>query len=102
MEYFSNIKPILQKILKNYGICEDLDRIYIVWEEVVGKKMAKKIELCGVKDENLLVEVNSYIYRHHLKLLKREWLKKINLYLDKNLNEPNTEGRFKDIKIVNL
>ncbi|MFN3550286.1 MAG: DciA family protein [Endomicrobiia bacterium] len=102
MEHFSNIKPILQKILNKYGICEDLTKIYIVWEEVVGKKIAKKIELCGLKGDTLLVKVNSHIYRHHLKLLKKEWLKKINLYLDENLKEPAYEGRFKDIKIVNL
>lgn len=102
MNQFTNVKSILQKILNKYSIYEDLSKIYLVWEEVVGKKIAKKIELCGIKGDTLLVSVNSSIYHHHLKLFKKEWLKKINLYLSENLKENTTEERFKDIKVVKL
>jgi hypothetical protein len=102
MENFVKAESIIKKILSRYGIPEDFEKIYILWEEVVSKKIAKKIELCGIKGDTLLVSVNSALYIHHLKLSKKEWLKKLNLYLDPNLDEKNAikDGKFKDIRVV--
>ncbi len=102
MENFVKADSIIKKILSKYGIPQDFEKICILWEEIVGKKIAKKIELCGIKEDTLLVSVNSAFYYHHLRLSKKEWLKKLNLYLEPGLEEKKSlkEGRFKDIKVV--
>jgi len=104
MENFVKADSIIKKILSKYGIPKDFEKVYILWKTIVGKNIAKKIELCGMKGDILLVSVSSSLYHHHLRLLKREWLKKLNLYLDSNLGEQEAlkEGRFKDIKVIKL
>ncbi|MCS7231363.1 MAG: DciA family protein [Elusimicrobiota bacterium] len=96
MEKFVKIDEIIKKLLKKYGISEELKFLYDVWELVLGKDMAEKIKLCGIKNDELLVSVESAIYHHHLKLNQNEYLQKINeLLLNNNFN-----CEFKKIKVV--
>lgn len=101
MEKFVKADILIKKILAKYGIVEDINKLYIIWEKVVGEKLAKKIELCGVKGGTILVSVASCEYHHYLKISKREWLKKINDFFSSD-KEGQENFKFNDIKVVKL
>ncbi len=96
MDNFKKVKPLLENLLSKYGISSELGRLYDIWEEVVGKKLAKKIQLCGVKNKTLLVTVETTAHHHYLNLYQKKWLEKINQMLKK------TEDGYKNIKVVKL
>lgn len=95
MEKFTRIDVILKRILKRYGISEELGLLYKLWEDVVGKDISEKIKICGAKGNEIFVSVESPAYYHHLKLNQNEYLKKINEYLNKS-----SEDGFKKIKVL--
>lgn len=95
MEKFIKVDIILKKILKKYGITEDLEILYKLWEDIVGKDISEKIKIYGAKGDEILVSVESPAYYHHLKLHQNEYLKKINDYLNKT-----SENGFKKIKVL--
>jgi len=97
MDKFVNAELVLKKILSNFGISEELGKLYSVWEQVVGTKLAKKIQLCGAKKNVLLVTVETPAHHHYLKLHKKEWLEKIN-----SLCSKEQKVCYKDIKVIKL
>lgn len=102
MEKFVKADALIKKILTKYGITEDINKLYIIWEKVVGEKLSKKIELCGVKGDTILVNVVSCEYHYHLKISKREWLKKINDFFSSSNKNTQKNFKFNDIKVVKL
>ncbi|MCX7716039.1 MAG: DUF721 domain-containing protein [Endomicrobia bacterium] len=99
MENFTKADIVLEKILTKYGLSKDLLVIYEIWEKVVGEKIAKKIQLCGIKGDTLLVCVETPAHHHYLKLYQKEWLKKINEFF---LQYRDTNIKFKNFKVVKL
>ncbi len=94
---FKNAKMLLENILSKYGVSSELVQLYDIWEEVVGKNLSKKIQLCGVKNKTLLVKVETSAHHHYLNLYQKKWLNKINQILKKTENDG-----FKNIKVVKL
>jgi hypothetical protein len=43
MDKFVNAELVLKKFFSNFGISEELGKLYSVWEQVVGAKLAKKL-----------------------------------------------------------
>ncbi len=99
MHSFDKVDQVLEKILNRYGISKNLKLIYDIWESVVGKKIAKKIQLCGIKGDTLLVSVETPIHHHYLKLHQKEWLKKINEILSQ---QKDSHTKFSNIKVIKL
>ncbi|GEM_PF-2019893 len=97
MKDFVKSADVLKKIFYNLGISENLTKLYFIWEEVVGPKLAKKIQLCGVKKDVLLVTVETPAHHHYLKLHKKDWLEKINKMCSKE-----SEVVYNDIKVIRL
>mgnify|MGYP000191969549 CR=1 FL=1 len=98
MDKFVCVDSVLKKILRNYGISEELEKLYSIWEQVIGTKLAKKIQLCGIKKDVLLVTVDTSAHHHYLKLHKKEWLQKINSFL----SSEKQKIVYNDIKVIKL
>lgn len=99
MHEFLKAKSVIEKIMLRYGLSCQLIRLYDIWEEILGKKLAKKIQLCGVKNGSILVTVDTPAHHYYVKLHQKEWLEKIN----QRVTEENLDlGMFKNIKVVKL
>ena len=94
MHQFKNSSWIIDKLWQRYGFLAQMDKLYMYWENVVGKKLASKISIVGMKKGTLFVRVSSPAYHHQLKLSCTEWLKKLNSYFNEEL--------IKQIKVVNI
>lgn len=99
MQEFLKAKSVIEKIMLKYGISPQLYKLYDIWEEIVGKKLAKKVQVCGVKNSNILVTVDTPAYHHYIKLHQKEILEKINQRL---VEEGQEFSEFKNIKAVKL
>jgi predicted nucleic acid-binding Zn ribbon protein len=49
-----------------------------LWREVVGPEVARRTRAVGVRDGELLIEVNGSVWMGHLTLLRRGYLDEIN------------------------
>lgn len=85
MENFLQAKVVVNNLLKQLGLTKEKEEIYFYWEKIVGEKLVSKIQLVGIKKDTLLVKVSSSAYHHQVKLCQKEWVKKINTYLGKEL-----------------
>jgi predicted nucleic acid-binding Zn ribbon protein len=85
MDNFIKSKDAIGILLKKLGLTKEKLEIYLYWEKIVGENLVKKIQVVGIKNDTLLLKVNSSAYRHQVKLYQKEWLKKINTYLGENL-----------------
>ncbi|MCS7151248.1 MAG: DUF721 domain-containing protein [Endomicrobia bacterium] len=99
MQEFSKAKYIIERILSRYGITKQLFELYDIWNEVIGEKLARKIQLCGIKDGNILVTVENPAYHYYLKLHQKEILEKITKKLSDKFLQCE---QFKNIKVVKL
>ncbi|MCX7956764.1 MAG: DUF721 domain-containing protein [Endomicrobia bacterium] len=97
MANFTKAEILIKKILSRYGILEELGQLYDIWDDIVGKEVAKKIKLCGAKNGEIFVSVASPAYHHHLKLHQQEYLQKINEYF---FNKKFKTDIFKKIKVL--
>lgn len=94
MREFTKSSFIISKLMEKIGLNDEKKLIYFYWEKIVGEKLAKKIQLVGIKNGCLLVKPSSPAYYHQMKLSQSEWIKKINDYLGND--------KIKGIKTVNL
>lgn len=85
VENFLCSKKVVSKLLERLGLNKEVENIYFYWEQVVGEKLSTKIQIVGIKKDTLLVKTNSSAYYQHLKLHQKEWLKKINTCLGKEM-----------------
>ena len=88
------LKAILDSVLKNAGIDKAVlqNKSLILWDEVVGDKIAEHTSAQDVKHGTLRVRVATPVWRNELALRKKEILKKLNNRLGKKV--------IKDIKWV--
>jgi|YNPMSStandDraft_1061717.scaffolds.fasta_scaffold00640_16 hypothetical protein len=98
MNNFVKSEVVLKKIFSKLGISKELVDLYSVWEKILGSKLAKKIQLCGVKDDVLLVKVETSAHHHYLKLNKKILIEKIN----KTMFSDESKVKYNDIKVVKL
>lgn len=98
-ENFVKADKVLEHLLARYGISKNYQIIYELWDVIVGKQIAKKIQVCGVKGDTILVTVATPAHHHYLKLYQKEWLKKIN---ELCLQNEKIKMKFNSIKVVKL
>ena len=79
----STMTPIaetLAKLLQQYRPVNDpfMTKVWSVWEEAVGSTIAANARPVAFKGDMLLVHVSSSAWLHHLRILEKEMLEKIN------------------------
>jgi predicted nucleic acid-binding Zn ribbon protein len=89
---FVSIKETLSKVLKGYDRSGDMEayRVYPMWEELVGQKMAQHATPVRIKDRVLFVEVDDPLWLSQLKYMKGDVLGKIDVRIKR--------GVLKDVK----
>ncbi len=87
MSEFIESSVAVDRLLKKLGLTKEKEQVYLYWDEVVGKNLAGKIQLVGIKNDTLIIKVKSPAYHQQLKLYQREWIKKINSYIGNNVVE---------------
>jgi predicted nucleic acid-binding Zn ribbon protein len=70
----------MEEILKKYGIFDKIKEndIYVVWEDEVGKEIAKHAKPAFFKEGVLFVNVDNSAWFTELKFLKDKIIKKLN------------------------
>lgn len=76
---FTPAKEIVKDLLEKYGISKDTYQLYDLWDKELGK-LAKRINIAGIKGKTILVKVDNPVYQQELQLRKRELLRKLNDY----------------------
>lgn len=77
-------KEIVKDVLKKYGLDLETYTLFEVWEKELGP-VAKKIKLMGRNKKCFLVQIESPAYRQELRYRKKEFIRKINDYFNKNI-----------------
>ncbi len=93
-EGFVHIGGLLDGILKKYrrDYNEGIEKIWELWEDAVGKAIAENTRPEAFKGKELLVYVNSSVWLHQLRFLKKDIIIKVNEALGADLVK---EIRFK-------
>ncbi len=89
---FVPIKETLSKVLKGYGRSGDLEayKVYSLWDELVGQKIAQHATPVRIKDHVLFVEVDDPLWLSQMKYMKGDVLGKIDVRIKR--------GVLKDVK----
>lgn len=89
---FVSLKDTLQKVLKDYKLSGDVDayRVFSLWDEIVGQKMADHAAPVRIKDRILFVEVDDPLWLSQIKYMKGDILGKIDVRIKR--------GVLKDLK----
>ncbi|HEY3275270.1 MAG TPA: DUF721 domain-containing protein [Syntrophorhabdaceae bacterium] len=90
---FSTVRGVIEKVLKKYRLNGDLDayRVFSLWEELVGNRIARHARPVRIDGRALLVEVDDPLWLTQLKYMKHDILGKIDITIRKGVL---TEMRF--------
>ncbi|MFQ6607829.1 MAG: DUF721 domain-containing protein [Fidelibacterota bacterium] len=74
------MRRALYSLLKSTGIERSVEqsKALLVWEEVVGKSIAKNTEAQEVKHGTLMVKVSTPVWRNEIAMQKKEIIGKLN------------------------
>jgi predicted nucleic acid-binding Zn ribbon protein len=91
MPFFA-LKKVVQRVLREYNFTEDIDayRVFSLWEDIVGEKMADHTKPVRINERILYVEVDDPLWLTQLKYMKVDILNKIDMRIKK--------GVFKDVR----
>lgn len=80
---FTPIGEALARVLQQYRPATDpfMIQVWNVWESAVGASIAANARPVAFKGELLLVHVSSSTWLHHLRILEKEIISKINAAL---------------------
>lgn len=75
-----SLRRALYSLLKSTGIelSVEQSKALLVWEEVVGKSIAKNTEAQEVKHGTLMVKVSTPVWRNEIAMQKKEIIGKLN------------------------
>ena len=88
------LKLAIEELLSKTGIEKPVqqNKIFIIWEDIVGEMIAKNTEREEVKHGVLIVRTATSVWRNELAMMKKEIMKEI----DRQLGE----GIIKDIRLL--
>ena len=78
---------ILERLANRMGIAARLEKekAVVLWEEVVGKNIARRARAVSVRNEILFVNVQNSVWLQELALLKEGIIEKINSLVGKQV-----------------
>lgn len=88
---FIHAKNIVSDVLEKYGITEKNYFVIEVWEKEFFD-INKHIKLIGIKDDSIILEIDSSVANNEVRIRKKEILNRINKYFLKE--------EFKNIKVL--
>jgi predicted nucleic acid-binding Zn ribbon protein len=76
---FSTVRGVVEKVLKKYRLNGDLDayRVFQLWNDLVGERIAGHARPVRIDGYALLVEVDDPLWLTQLKYMKQDILGKI-------------------------
>ena len=76
---FVALKETLEKVLKGYKLSGDIEayKIFALWDDIVGRKMADHATPVSIKEKTLFVEVDSPLWLSQIKYMKGDILGKV-------------------------
>jgi predicted nucleic acid-binding Zn ribbon protein len=82
---FTPLAESLAKVLQQYRPISDpfMVQVWNVWQEAVGPSIAANARPVAFKADLLLVQVSSSTWLHHLRILEKEIIEKVNNALDR-------------------
>jgi predicted nucleic acid-binding Zn ribbon protein len=82
----TSLKVVLDKALESQGMDQRLrqENAVVLWDEIVGKKIAQASKAVKIERGTLLIEVKSSAWKHQIQMLKPDILKKLNAQLGPN------------------
>jgi predicted nucleic acid-binding Zn ribbon protein len=91
MPFFA-LKKVVQRVLREYNFTEDIDayRVFSLWKDIVGEKMADHTKPVRINERVLYVEVDDPLWLTQLKYMKVDILNKIDMRIKK--------GALKDVR----
>ena len=80
------LKDILNKALHSQGMDKRLqqENAVVIWEDIVGSRIAKAAKAIRIDRGTLLIEVKSSAWKQQIQMLKPDIIKKLNNQLGKN------------------
>lgn len=74
------VGTIIDRVMSNLGLSRRYreQKALLVWEELVGERIAGKTNPLYARDGNLVVEVENSTWMNELQFLKREIIEKLN------------------------
>ena len=81
--FFEPVASVLDEMLANLKLDEHLAAAQAteLWQELVGAEVAKRTRAVGVRDGELLVEVQGAVWMGHLAILRQGIMEEINAKL---------------------
>jgi predicted nucleic acid-binding Zn ribbon protein len=78
---FSGVRGVVESVLKRYRLNGDLDayRVFSVWTELVGDRIAGHTRPVRIDGRALIVEVDDPLWLTQLKYMKQDILGKIDI-----------------------
>lgn len=76
---FTPIHEVINRVLKKYRLNGDIDayRVFSIWNNIVGKKVADHARPVRIKEKVLYVEVDDPLWLAQIKYIKHDILKKL-------------------------
>ncbi|MCX5803254.1 MAG: DUF721 domain-containing protein [Proteobacteria bacterium] len=86
MPFFA-LKKVVQRVLREYNFTEDIDayRVFPLWKDIVGEKMADHTKPVRINERVLYVEVDDPLWLTQLKYMKVDILNKIDMRIKKGV-----------------
>jgi len=86
MPFFA-LKKVVQRVLREYNFTEDIDayRVFSLWKDIVGEKMADHTKPVRINERVLYVEVDDPLWLTQLKYMKVDILNKIDMRIKKGV-----------------
>jgi predicted nucleic acid-binding Zn ribbon protein len=79
------VGSIIDKVMQNLGLSKRYNeqKAILVWEEIVGERIAKRAKALYSRNGTLVVEVENSTWMNELQFLRREIIEKLNKKLGK-------------------
>jgi predicted nucleic acid-binding Zn ribbon protein len=84
---FSTVRGVVEKVLKKYRLNGDLDayRVFQLWSDLVGERIAIHARPVRIDGYTLLVEVDDPLWLTQLKYMKQDILGKIDVMIKRGV-----------------
>ena len=81
------LEDIIKKVFKKYGIKKkyNANLILVNWDKIVGNNISENCFPVSIDKGILKLKVKNSVWSHHLMMMKKEVIQKINSYIGENL-----------------